>query len=100
MTINSDGSYTFNMAYYLLAQFSKFIPRDAIILRGTGSSASSNQPSIQSVATINPDGTRTVVVINTLTHDVYTSASLTGSGVKWSGNVPASSVVTWVLPAS
>lgn len=99
VTINSDGSYTFNMAYYLIAQFSRFMPRGAIVLKGTGGSASSNTPGLQFVASINPDKTRTVVIMNTLTSDAYVTAALTGSGVKWSGSIPASSVVTWVLPA-
>lgn len=99
VTIHSDGSYQFNIAYYLMAQFSKFIPRGAIVLKGTGSSLNPNTPGIQFIATTNPDDTSSVVVMNTLTEDVYVKVTLTGTGQQWSGIVPASSVVTWVLQA-
>lgn len=95
--INDDGTYTFNMAYYLMAQFSKFIPKGAKILSGKGYSSTSYQPGLQMVASLNPDGTRSVVMMNTLTSAVSVRLS-TASGQVWSGNVPMSSVVTWVLP--
>lgn len=98
VTIN-DGGYTFELAYYMMAQFSKFIPRGAIVLSGTGSYTYSSDEGIQSVATLNPDGTRTVVILNTFSNDVYTTVT-TSSGEEWSGNVPTKSVVTWILPAA
>ncbi|KAI5360547.1 Putative glycoside hydrolase family 30, glycosyl hydrolase, all-beta [Septoria linicola] len=99
VTINKDGTYTFNIAYYLMAQFSRFMPRSAVVLKGTGSSKNQNAAGIQSVATMNPDKTRTVVIMNTFTNDVYVTLNVT-SGQPWSGNVLASSIVTWVLPAT
>ena len=98
VTINSDGTYTLELAYYMMAQYSKFIPTGAIILNGSGSYTYSGSGGIESVASLNPDGTRTVVIQNTFSNDVYVTVS-TSSGQEWSGNVPTESVVTWVLPA-
>ncbi|RAO72515.1 uncharacterized protein BHQ10_008527 [Talaromyces amestolkiae] len=98
VTINSDGTYTLELAYYMMAQYSKFIPTGAIILNGSGSYTYSGTGGIESVASLNPDGTRTVVIQNTFSNDVYVTVS-TSSGQEWSGNVPTESVVTWVLPA-
>jgi O-glycosyl hydrolase len=81
----------------MMAQFSKYIPKGATVLSGTGS-AEDGDGGIQSVASLNPDGTRTVVILNTYDNDVYVSLT-TSSGQEWSGNVPTESVVTWVLPA-
>jgi glucosylceramidase len=99
VTINGDGSYTFETAYYMIAQFSKFIPVGAIVLSGTGSYTYSNGGGVQSVASLNPDGTRSVVIENTFDNDVYVTLS-TESGEEWSGDIPSESVTTWVLPAS
>lgn len=98
VTIN-NGGYTFNTAYYMIAQFSKFMPKGAIVLSGTGSYTYSNGGGVQSVASLNPDGTRTVVIENTFSNDVYVTLT-TGTWQTWSGNVPSQSVTTWVLPAA
>ncbi|GAW17665.1 hypothetical protein ANO14919_071250 [Xylariales sp. No.14919] len=50
----------------MLAQISRFVPRGAVVLRGTGSYSDAGYAGIQSVASRNPDGTRTVVVENNL----------------------------------
>ncbi|KAJ5116129.1 glucan endo-1-6-glucosidase BGN16.3 [Penicillium angulare] len=99
VTVNSDGSYTFETAYYMIAQFSKFIPNGAKILSGTGSYTYSSGGGIQSVASLNPDGTRSVVIENLFDNDVYVTLT-TESGEEWSGDIPSESVTTWVLPAS
>ena len=85
------GTYQFQVDYYMLAQFSKYIPKGAIILSGSGND------DVQSVASLNPDGSRTLVVENTDGNPVYVILS-TKSGETWSGLVPAKSVTTWVLP--
>lgn len=97
VTINSDGTYTLEYAYYNMAQYSKFIPRGAVILDGSGSYTYPDVGGIQSVASLNPDGTRTVVIQNTFSNDVYLTLN-TNSGQEWSGNIPTESVVTWLLP--
>jgi glucosylceramidase len=99
VTILPDGSYTFNLSSYLMAQFSKFMPRGSTVLAGSGSAADHNAPGIRSVATLNPDRSISVVILNTFDNDVVVTLT-TQSGQTWSGNVIAKSVVTWVLPAS
>jgi glucosylceramidase len=93
------GTYEFQVDYYMMAQFSKFIPKGAIVLDGSGSYTYSGSGGIQSVATLNPDKTRTVVIENTFGNNVYVTLT-TATGETWSGNVFANSVVTWLLPAS
>lgn len=93
----NNGGYTLNVDYYIMAQFSKFMPQGATVLSGTGSYSYNDGTGIQSVASKNPDGSRTVVIWNAFGNDVYVSASFK-AGQKWSGNVPANSVTTWVLP--
>ncbi|KAJ5199326.1 Glycoside hydrolase family 30 [Penicillium cf. griseofulvum] len=94
----SNGGYIFNPAYYMMAQFSKFMPPGAIVLSGTGSYTYSDGGGVQSVASLNPDGTRSVVIENTFNNDIYITLS-TNSDQQWSGSIPSQSVTTWVLPA-
>jgi len=82
----------------MIGQFSKFIPKGATVLSGTGSYSYSDGTGLQSVATLNPDGTRIVVIENKFSNDVY--VTLTAATETWSGRVYENSVVTWVLPAS
>lgn len=99
VTIGSSGGYTFETSYYMIAQFSKFIPAGAIILDGSGSYTYDDGTGVQSVASLNPDGTLSVVIENLFSNDVYLTVN-TNSGQEWSGNIPSQSVTTWVLPAS
>jgi len=94
---NATTDYTFNLSYYIMSQFSKFIPPGARILETDGSAVDDNGDGIQAIASLNPDGSRTVVIENTLKNDVNVTVYL-NSGVAWVGNVPNSSVTTWVLP--
>ncbi|KAK7934535.1 glucan endo-1-6-glucosidase BGN16.3 [Apiospora marii] len=93
-------SYSFTVDYYMLAQYSRYMPRGATVLAGTGSYTYDGGAGIQSVASANPDGTRTVVVENTFGNDVYLTLDVntTSKGEQWSGKILANSVVTWVLP--
>lgn len=93
----SAGTYEFTVDYYMLAQYSKFMPPGATVLSGTGSYQWDDQTGIQSVASLNPDGTRSVVIQSTMNADVYLTLD-TASGEQWSGNIPSNTVVTWVLP--
>lgn len=98
VVVNTDTkTYEFQVDYYMMAQYSKFIPQGAIILDGSGSYTYDGGSGIQSVASLNPDGTRTVVIENTFSNDVYVTVD-TSSGQEWSGAIYANSVVTWVLP--
>lgn len=91
------GTYEFTVDYYMLAQISKFMPKGAVVLSGKGSYSYDGYSGVQSVATRNPDGTRSVVIENTFNNDVYVTLT-TSSGQTWSGNALAKSVTTWVLP--
>ena len=93
-----SDSYTPQIDFYMLGQFSKFIPKGAIILDGTGSYDFGNGK-VESTASLNPDGTRTVVIENTFANDIYLYLA-TQSGETWSGPLYAQSVTTWLLPAS
>ncbi|KAB5571901.1 beta-1,6-glucanase Neg1 [Coniochaeta sp. 2T2.1] len=95
----ASGTYNFQVDYYMMAQFSKFIPKGAVVLSGTGSYSYADGTGVQSVATVNPDGSRTVVIENKFNNDVYVTLT-TKTGETWSGNTHAKSVVTWVLPAA
>lgn len=95
----SAKTYSFAIDYYMLAQFSKFMPSGATVLDGSGSYSFSDGTGIQSVASVNPDGSRTVVMTNKFGNDVYVTVNFQ-SGGSWSGRVYQNSVVTWVLPAS
>jgi glucan endo-1,6-beta-glucosidase len=93
----SAGTYEFQVDYYMMAQYSKFIPQGATVLNGSGSYTYDGGSGIQSVASLNPDGTRTVVIENTFGNDIYLMLDTT-SGEEWSGNIYPNSVVTWILP--
>jgi glucosylceramidase len=100
VTINAAaGTYEFQVDYYMMAQFSKFIPKGAVVLSGTGSYSYADGTGIESVATLNPDRSRTVVIENKFNSDSYVTLT-TKSGETWSGLTRANSVVTWVLPAA
>lgn len=91
------GTYRFAIDYYMIGQFSRFIPKGARILAGTGSWSYSDDTGLQSVASLNPDGSKTVVILNKFSNDIYVTVTFK-SGAKWSGRVYKKSVVTWILP--
>jgi glucan endo-1,6-beta-glucosidase len=94
---NSNVEYEFSTSYYIMAQFSRFIPRGARILQANGSFTDENDDGIQTVASLNPDGSKTVVIENTFGNVTNVTVSLV-SGAVWTGSVPATSVTTWLLP--
>lgn len=79
------GTYQFQVDYYMMAQFSKFIPKGAIVLSGSGSYTYGDGTGIQSVATTNPDGSKTVVIESKFGNDVYVTLTTTPDklGVAW-----------------
>lgn len=99
VTVADDGSgYTLELSYYLMAQFSKFMTPGATVLDGSGSYMYSDGTGLESVATLNNDGSRTVVMQNTFGNDISLTLT-TKSGEVWTGEVPQNSVTTWILPA-
>ncbi|OIW33048.1 putative beta-1,6-glucanase Neg1 [Coniochaeta ligniaria NRRL 30616] len=91
------GTYNFTTDYYMMGQFSKFMPQGATVLEGTGSYTYSSGGGVESVASLNPDGTRSVVIENKFGNPIYITLTTKG-GETWSGLVEAESVTTWVLP--
>ncbi|KAI9690522.1 MAG: Endo-1,6-beta-D-glucanase neg1 [Bathelium mastoideum] len=96
----SAGTYTLQVDYYMLGQFSKFIPRGASVLDGTGSYDYGNGQKVEAVATLNPDNTRTIVVENTFDQDIWLSVTMQSGEGTWNGPITANGVTTWLLPPS
>ena len=94
------GTYELQVDYYMLGQFSKFIPRNAIVLDGTGSYDYGNGQKVEAVGTLNPDGTRTIVVENTFDEDIWLSVTMGSGEGTWNGQITANGVTTWILPPS
>lgn len=91
-------TYDFTVDYYMMGQFSKFMPRGATVLEGSGSFTNATSGlGVESVASLNPDGTRSVVIENKFNSTVHVTLS-TKSGETWSGPVEMESVTTWILP--
>ncbi|SHK63142.1 glycoside hydrolase family 30 protein [Epilithonimonas mollis] len=58
VTINSSGTFTKNVAYYIIAQASKFVPQ------GSQRIASTQPGNLSSVAFLRPDGKVALIVLN------------------------------------
>ena len=58
----SGGSYNKEVDYYMMGQFSRSMPKGGRALAGTGSYLYADGTGVESVATLNPDGWRTVVI--------------------------------------
>lgn len=95
----NSGSYTKTIDYYMMGQFSKYIPKGARVVDGTGSYLFPDGSGMESVATVNPDGSRTVVIQNRYGKDIWVElGTQTDGGRTWNGRVKAKSVTTWILP--
>lgn len=92
-------TYTKTIDFYMMGQFSKFIPRGAVVLKTGGGYDFGGGTKLEAVATVNPDGTRTLVVQNNFGNPIFLTVT-TSSGQTWSGPLDTKSVVTWILPAS
>jgi glucosylceramidase len=87
VTVSTSG-YTRNVAYYIIAQLSKFVPP------GSKRIASDNNGSLSSVAFLRPDGKKVLTVLN----EAGTSQNFNLKfNNKWiSTSVPAGSAATYV----
>jgi glucosylceramidase len=94
----NGGGYKKEIDYYIAGQYSKFIPKGSHVLEGTGSYLFGDGTGLLSVATLNPDGSRTVVIQNNYGHDIFVQVDTEREGNTWNARVPGSSVTTWVLP--
>lgn len=94
VTVNSStGAVTYGIEYYTMGHFSKYVPPGALRIY------SSNADGLVSVAFLNPDGTKTLVVYNDSTSTLivpfqvqwgnqsfaYTLPSLAGATFTWAG---------------
>ncbi|KAM0255710.1 hypothetical protein ACHAQJ_005464 [Trichoderma viride] len=99
VTVSPDGSsYKKEIDYYMMGQFSRYIPKGAVVVDGTGSYESSDTTGLEAVGTLNPDGTRTVVIQNRYSKDIWVQVGTESEAHTWNARVPASSVTTWILP--
>ncbi|RFU29397.1 hypothetical protein B7463_g6919, partial [Scytalidium lignicola] len=92
-----QGTYVKTLDYYLIGQFSRFIPRGAIALNTTGSYDFGGGAKLEAQAFVNPDQSRTVVIQNNFGNGIYVTVTM-GSGEVWKGPVYGKSLTTWVLP--
>lgn len=99
VTVSADGSgYKKEIDYYMLGQFSRYIPKGAVVVDGTGSWLFDPNTGVESVATVNPDGTRTVVIQNRYNNDIWVRLATESESQTWNARVPARAVTTWILP--
>jgi O-glycosyl hydrolase len=91
------GTYSKAIDYYMIGQFSKFVPRGSIALSTTGSYDDGNGEKLEVAAFLTPDNLRTVVIQNNFGNDMYAIVTF-DSGETWSGPLHQESVTTWVLP--
>lgn len=91
------GTYTKTTDYYMMGQFSKFVPRGAIGLSTTGSFVVKNEQKLEMAAFLNPDRSRTVVIQNGFPYSSNATVTF-ASGESWTGQIHRKSVTTWVLP--
>lgn len=96
----NTGNYKKEVDYYMLGQFSKYMVKGGTVVNGNGSYIFPDNTGLESVASVNPDGTRTVVIQNRYSHDIFAQVATESEGQTWNARVPASSVTTWILPAA
>jgi len=84
----SIAGYSRNVAYYIIAQVSKFVPP------GSKRIASDNNGSLQTVAFLRPDGKKVLLVLNESTGPASFNIRF---NAKWiAASLPANSVATYV----
>lgn len=99
VTVNANaGTYEKTIDYYMMGQFSKFMPKGGKVVDTSGSYLFNDNEGLEMVASINPDGTRTVVIQNRYNHEIFVKVRAESEGQPWTGKVPGTSVTTWVLP--
>jgi len=105
----AGNDYFLTNDYYYLGQFSKFLQRGATVLNtlggnydygsGGGISYQSSGEGVESVTTLNADGSRTSVIYNGFGNVVYVTLTFR-TGDVWSGPLYPRSVTTWLLPST
>ncbi|CAL5870923.1 uncharacterized protein PFLUO_LOCUS5165 [Penicillium psychrofluorescens] len=83
--------------YYVMGQFSKFVPRGAIALSTSASFDIEVEQKIATAVFLKPDHSRTVIIYNGFPQHGNDTVDFT-SGESWTGQVYRESMMTWVLP--
>ncbi|OBT84343.1 hypothetical protein VE02_07266 [Pseudogymnoascus sp. 03VT05] len=91
------GTYSKTLDYYLMGQFSRFVPRGATALATTGSKDYGGGQKFEAMSFLEADGSRTVVIQNNFGNEVFLTVTFKG-GEAWSGKVYKESLTTWQLP--
>lgn len=81
----------------MIVQSGRYISRGVKVVLVTGGGSSSQGQTVTSVDTVNPDGTKTVVILSTIKDNGFVQPT-TSNEMVWSGTVPPQNVVTWKLP--
>lgn len=92
------GDIELQTGYYMMAQFSRDIPVGATVLETKNSEINSTDghiDGIAGIAALNPDQSRTVVIVST--RDSNTSVTVHFSRDAWTGDILPNSTTTWVL---
>ncbi|OAF61978.1 hypothetical protein VC83_01722 [Pseudogymnoascus destructans] len=72
------GTYSKTLDYYLMGQFSRFVPRGATALSTTGSKDYGGGQKFEAMSFVEADGSRTVVVQNTFGNEVFLTVTFKG----------------------
>lgn len=89
----SDSGYWYTPEYYLLAQFSKFIPAGAVRVESSPGSTDT----VTNVAFENPDGSVVLVVANATGRQQTFTVNLPQDGTHFTAALPAATVGTFVV---
>lgn len=92
----TSHTFEFTQDYFTMGQYSKFVERGAVVLATTGTFDYPDGTGVDANAFRNPDGKRVVVIQNKIKNALNVQIHFKTDS--WVGEVPARSVVTWVLP--
>ena len=90
LTVASNGSFTRNVDYYILAHFSKYVDRGAVVL-----SSNNFEGTLENVGFKNPDGSKVLVVYNASNATAPQSFNVLIGGEHFSYLLPKGAVVTF-----
>eukprot|EP00040_Diaphanoeca_grandis_P019215 m.101279 g.101279 ORF g.101279 m.101279 type:complete len:490 (+) comp27319_c0_seq2:220-1689(+) len=87
--------YVKTQDYYTLGQWSKFVARHALYLPSSGSYDYNDGTGVQATAFVNPNSDNVIVIQNKI-HSALT-IKVQFFNTTWVGEVPARSVITWII---
>ncbi|KAH9821955.1 glycoside hydrolase family 30 protein, partial [Teratosphaeria destructans] len=101
--VNSSTVYTKTHDYYMVGHFSRFIRRGAVnhkVVTPQVGASMDYGAQFWTTASQNPDGSWVVVFLNGFPRDNQdVTLQFSATNLTWRGTIPASTVVTWLLPA-